>query len=282
MQSCPRTSPYAGLRSHRQRLACALLSGALLLGCLLCTPAWAAGGNSIASAPVVAYGQQEFGNTATDGGTNPGSLSLEQVCSNTGTNGWWNLPVTAGDAVTVDWEAPSESYAMVFPVGTTDFNLVGSQAVEHEIVASNGKAAMWFRATVSGTMPFVIGANACPSPTGGWGNLTGPYSFTAYVKHEVRLSILRRRVLPEHGTLAVSVRSTEGHPVSDPGLQVLVQIQSHGHWRGIGSATADSGVANVPYTVPARLRGSHAGLRAIARGNEYEPATSAAVRVRVA
>jgi hypothetical protein len=236
----------------------------------------ASGGASIAAAPAVAYGQPEFGNTATDGGTNPGSLSLEQQCSQTGDNGWWNLPVAAGDAVTIDWEAPAESYAMVFPVGTTDFNLVGSQAVTHEMVSGNGKAALWFRATVGGTMPLVIGAGGCFTAT------TGPYSFTAYVKHKVHLFVPHRRVLPLRGAVAVHVSTPEGHPISDPGLQVLVQIQGHGHWRGIGSATAAGGVANVPCTLPAGFRGSHTLLRAIARGNEYEPASSATVRVQVA
>ncbi len=198
---------------------------------LLAVPGTAAagGGASIAAAPAVTYGQPEFGNTATDGGTNPGSLSLEQQCSHTGNNGWWNLPVVAGDGVTIDWEALAESYAMVFPVGTTDFNLVGSQAVAHEMVSGNGKAALWFRATVSGTMPLVIGAGGCFTST------TGPYSFTAYVKHTVRLFIPHRRVLPLRGTVAVHVSTPEGQPISDPGLQVLMQIQSHGHWRSIGS-----------------------------------------------
>lgn len=237
----------------------------------------ASGGASIASAPAVAYGQQEFGNTATDGGTNPGSLLLEAQCSEVGTNGWWNLPVAAGDEVTVDWEAFAGSYAMVFPVGTTDFNVVGTHAVIQSNVSSNGKAEMGFRAPISGTMPLVIGADGeC------FIDYPGPYSFTAYVKHTLRLSIPRRRVLPLRGTVAVHVSTPEGQPISDSGLQVLVQIQSHGHWRGIGSTSAAGGVANVPYTVPAGLRGSHASLRAIARGNEYEPASSAAVRVRVA
>jgi len=258
------------------RRAIGLIS--LGIASLLVVPGTAAagGGASIAAAPAVAYGQQEFGNTATDGGTNPGSLSLEQQCSQTGDNGWWNLPVVAGDAVTIDWEAPAESYAMVFPVGTTDFNVLGEQAVTHEMVSGNGKAALWFRATVSGTMPLVIGAGGCTS------TITGPYSFTASVKHEVRLSIPHRRVLPLRGTVAVHISTPEGQPVSDSALQVLVQIQSHGHWRSVGSATAAGGVANVPCTVPADLRGSHASLRAIARGNAYEPATSATVRVRVA
>ena len=236
----------------------------------------AAGGASIASAPAVTYGQPEFGNTATDGGTNPGSLSLEQVCSTTGANGWWNLEVVAGDGVTVDWEAPAESYAMVFPAGTTDFNVAGTQAVTHEMVSSNGKAALWFRATVSGTMPLVIGAGGCSTTT------TGPYSFTAYVKHSLRLSIPRRRVLPLHGTVAVHVSTPEGQQISDSALHVLVQAQSDGHWQTIGSASAAGGVASAPCTVPAGLRGSHTLLRAIARGNAYEPASSATVRVRVA
>jgi hypothetical protein len=267
----------AGQGDHyNMRRAIGLIS--LGIASLLVVPGTAAagGGASIASAPVVAYGQQEFGNTATDGGTNPGSLNLEQQCSHTGNNGWWNLPVVAGDAVTIDWEAPAESYAMAFPVGTTDFNVLGEQAVEHATVSSNGKDAMWFRATVSGTMPLVIGAGGC------FTTITGPYSFTASVKHEVRLSIPHRRVLPLRGTVAVHVSTPEGQPISDSGLQVLVQIQSHGHWRGIGSASAAAGVANVPCTVPAGLSGSHANLRAIARGNEYEPAASASVRVRVA
>lgn len=258
-----------------RRLLCLISLG---IASLLVVPGTAAasGGASIAAAPVVAYGQPEFGNTATDGGTNPGSLNLEQQCSNTGNNGWWNLPVVADDSVTVDWEAPDESYAMVFPVGTTDFNLLGSQAVTHEMVSSNGKAAMWFRATVSGTMPLVIGAGGCTSTT------TGPYSFTAYVKHSLRLFIPHRRVLPLHGTLAVHVSTPEGQPISDPALRVLVQAQSGGHWQTIGSAAAAGGVATVSYAMPAGLRGSHASLRAIARGNAYEPAASATVRVRVA
>ena len=135
---------------------------------------------------------------------------------------------------------------------------------------------MWFRATVSGTMPLVIGAGGCFTAT------TGPYSFTAYVKHTVRLSIPHRRVLSLRGTVAVSVRNAEGHPISDSGLHVFVQIQNHGHWHVIGSASAVGGVANVPCRVLAGLRGSHTLLRAIARGNEYELADSTTVRVRVA
>ncbi len=258
-----------------RRLLCLISLG---IASLLIVPGTAAagGGASIAAAPAVAYAQPEFGNTATDGGTNPGSLSLEQQCSQTGNNGWWNLPVVAGDAVTVDWEAPAESYAMVFPVGTTDFNVLGAQAVEHATVSGNGKAALWFRATVSGTMPLVIGAGGC------FTSITGPYSFTASVKHEVRLFIPRRWVLPLHGTVAVHVSTPEGRPISDSGLQVLVQIQSHGHWQTIGSTSAAGGVAKVPCTVPTGLRGNHTLLRAIARGNAYEPAASATVRVRVA
>jgi hypothetical protein len=239
--------------------------------------ATAGGGASIASAPAVIYGQPEFGNTATDGGTNPGSLEVNGQCSEVGTNGWWNLSVAAGDEVNIDWEAPAGSYAMVFPVGTTDFNVVGTYAVAKSNVSSNGKAEMGFRAPVSGTMPLVIGADGeC------FTDYPGPYSFTASVKHEVRLSIPHRRVLPLRGTVAVRVSTPEGQPISNSGLQVLVQIQSHGRWRGIGSATAAGGVANVPCMVPAGLGGSHASLRALARGNEYEPASSAAIHVRVA
>jgi hypothetical protein len=53
---------------------------------------------NIASAPTVAYGVQEFGNTATD------STPLQGLCPDIETDTWWLLPVLAGDAVTINFE----------------------------------------------------------------------------------------------------------------------------------------------------------------------------------
>ncbi len=255
------------------RRAICLIS--LGIASLLVVPGTAAasGGASIASAPAVTYGQPEFGNLAY-GGVKPEDCGVEAYRS------WWTLPVTVGDSVQVDWEVQSsEVMVNLFAPGTTDFNFPTTNPLVQSTVNNNLKAELTYQATVSGILPLEFFANfyGCGTTAA-----PGPYSFTAYVKHEVRLFIPHRRVLPLHGTVAVHVSTPEGQPISDPGLQVLVQIQSHGHWRVIGSAAAAGGVDNVPCTVPTGLRGSHTLLRAIARGNAYEPATSTTVRVRVA
>ena len=253
------------------RRAICLIS--LGIASLLVVPGTAAaeGGASIASAPVVTYGQQEFGNLA--GGAHV-TATCDLVCCESYYHQFWSLSVLAGDNLTFDWESQApETELKLLPIGTTDYTLEQTKPVAEQTLSGNGKNELQYKVSQTGTMP--LDFKSCEVTP-------GPYDFTVYVKHTLRLFIPRRGVLPLRGTVAVSVRNPEGHPISDPGLQVLVQIQSHGHWRNIGSTSAGGGVASVPYTVPAGLRGSHASLRAIARGNEYEPASSATVRVRLA
>jgi hypothetical protein len=71
--------------------------GAVAGTLVLVVPAFAAGGATIASAPTVAYGQQEFGNTATD------STVAQDLCHGSDQTSWWLASVTAGDRLTIDF-----------------------------------------------------------------------------------------------------------------------------------------------------------------------------------
>lgn len=254
-----------------------ILAVTVLASILACVPsAWAAGGKDIASAPVVAYGQQEFGNAATDGGTNAESLYTDGHCSGPKTNGWWNMPVVTGDAVAVQWESPPDYTIDVFAVGTTDFSQPRSSAVAKSRTASNGKAELTFTASVSGTMSMVIGPDTCSFQT-----YPGPYAFTAYVKHAVVLSIPRRSSLARKGTVNVAVHTPDGAPITDPGLSVALRVQSGTKVRTVGKATVANGVAAVAYRLARSLRGRKVLLSARATGANYVSKTSTGLKLRV-
>jgi hypothetical protein len=85
---------------------------------LLPASASAEGGNSIAAGPVVTFGQLETGNTAS--GEPFGSYIVKS---------FWNLPVRAGDEITIDWEAKRGTRIIVFAPGTTDFTISSAHSV---------------------------------------------------------------------------------------------------------------------------------------------------------
>lgn len=168
---------------ERQRgalLGRAVAFAAVVVLSLAATPSevFASGGKDIATGPVVVAGQLQSGNTATDGGADAGSLGLNGHCSHATTNSWWNLPVTAGDTVTIDWQAPHDHFIDVFPVGTTDYTQPTTTVVVTSKVAANGKDELVFTASTSGTMPIVFGESSCFS-----NGDPGPFSFTAFIAH---------------------------------------------------------------------------------------------------
>jgi hypothetical protein len=255
---------------HRTVRSCryyfAGLLGGLMLTSLICAPAWAEGGTSIAAAPAVAYGQQEFG-------------SLSQGSNEDGCiyRSWWAVTVMAGDEVTVDWEAQDRyAYLHLYPLGTTDFTFPQANPVAESSLNDNLKAELTYQATQTGSLPleFYASSDCGVAPP-------GPYSFTAYVVHTLRLFVAHRGRLPLSGTMAVGVHTPVGEPITDPNLQVMLEIKLRGHWHTVGTATPANGVASVPFSLSARLRHLHVSLRAIARGSAYHSASSAAIRVRV-
>ncbi len=249
---------------------CCWLSGlfsALLLTSVICSPAWAEGGASIAAAPAVIYGQQEFG-----------SLSQGPNVNGCTYRSWWAVTVMAGDELTVDWEAQDRyAYLHLYPPGTTDFTFPQTSQVAESSLNDNLKAELTYQATQTGSLPleFYASSDCDVAPP-------GPYSFTANVVHTLRLFIAHRGRLPLSGTLAVGVHTPVGEPITDPNLQVTLEVKVRGHWYTVGTATAVNGVANVPFRLSARLRHQHVSLRAIARGSAYHSTSSVAIRVRVA
>jgi hypothetical protein len=228
------------------------------------------GGNSISSAPAITYGQQEFGNTAT------GETVVVDEGFATCHRSFWSLSVTAGDEIIVDWEAEvGNTKFNVYPVGTNDFNFESTR--ESPFVAfalgGNHKDEGKLTAPVGGSMPVMIAA-LCGDPV-------GSYAFTAYVRHAVRLSIHPRSTLPTNGTMSVSVRNPEGGAISDPSLQVTLQVLAHGHWMTVGRAPAANAVAMVHFSIPRSLLRKRVSLRAMATGDGYQTATSVGIHVKI-
>jgi hypothetical protein len=256
---------------HRTIPSCrrwfASLLGGLLLTSVICSPAWAEGGASIAAAPAVVYGQQEFGSLS-QGPNENGCVPLYRS--------WWTLPVMTGDEVTVDWETQdSNVYLHLYPPGTTDFTFPQTNPVAESFLNDNLKAELTYLAPQTGSLPLEFFANSdC-------GVVPGPYAFTAYVIHSVRLFIAHRGRLPLSGTMAVGVHTPVGEPISDPNLQVMLEIKSRGHWYTAGTATPVNGLANIAFRLSAKLRHQHVSLRAVAHGSAYRAASSSAMRVRV-
>lgn len=238
---------------------------------LLPTIAFAEGATTIASAPVVAFGQQEFGNLAGGFVTGHGPCVTKQFTQ------WWSLPVIAGDQITFDWEAQEADTGLsVFPVGTTDFNSAKENPVYSLGLGANKKNEGSFTATKSGSMPLNLTAsepyceNAKP----------GPYDFTALVKHAVRLSVPRVPVLRFKGTLRIGAHNPEGGPINTPTLGVVVELKLSGAWRSIGIGTVSNGVATVEFKIPRSLRNRPTAMQVVASGSEYLTETSAAQRVK--
>ena len=223
---------------------------------LVATSAYAGGGNSIATAPAVVPGQQEFGNTE-------GASKLGQ---------FWLLNVTAGDSVVIDWEAQGRKELALNPLGTTDFNVETVQGIAQDENGANGKAELTYTTTSTGTIPLqFLPFSSQPS---------GPYNFTAYLTHALSVGLPRVGSLRSRGTLNISVHNPEGGPINDPAVQVEVQIKGHGSWQRIGVGTVSNSAAVIPFKVPAWLRHRLVTLRALAHGAGYASTSSAHLKAR--
>lgn len=230
-----------------------------MLGLVGAQAAQADGGKTIASATPIVFGEQEFGNSA-NGASTPADFG------DTNCDEYWALAVTAGDAITINWEGQSSSLTLnIYPVGTTDYNLGNANTVTSQQLNANNKNQLKFTATRTGTMvvDFQDG-DYC-----GQGS-TGPYDFTAYVKHAVRLAVPKVASLSTTGHLRISVHDPDGEVISTSGLSVVLQIHVLGaSWLTIGATYPVNGTANVAYKIPRSWRGLRVSLRARATGAAY-------------
>jgi hypothetical protein len=252
----------------RRLLRGGLLTAAAVAWLLLGTPsAFAAGGADIAAAPNVVFAAQEFGNTSTD------STSAEDLCGGAEQNSWWLVPVITGDSVTINYEGAGAQDETLYPVGTDDSNVVNAQDAQHSELGSNGTQQGTYTAPSDGSMPLDFSTYDCDfGPSG----TPGPYDFTASIQHAVVLGLPSETSLPLSGGLDVGVHNPDGAAIADPSLTLVLQLQSTGHpWATIGTATAGTGTAAIPYRISSSLAGRKVEIRVTASGSAYVTETSA-------
>ena len=258
------------------RTALSLLAPLVLAGALAAPghTRTAGGGATIAAAPTVVPGQQEFGST-TDG----------SCCDGRGAD-FWKLPLIPGDHVTVDWEStkgngcldPSDYWAMelrVWPAGTTDFSINNVNPIEAFGIGDNGKAESKFTANRSGIFPITFLAVCSPSSTG------GPYDFTAYVRHLLVLSFPNPGTVRSGAGVSIAVHLADGSPVSDKELQVQVYGRWAHKWNLLGSSAPVNGRAVATLKITPSERGATIPLVARASGVDYVKAQTSPRVVRV-
>ncbi len=232
--------------------------------------AHAEGGMSIASAPTVVYGQQEFGDIAT--GSVTGSSCYRS---------FWSLPAIAGDEIVIDWEAQFLTTMLrVYPVGTNDFNLgslieEGFSYTAKSPLQDNGKDEEKFIAPVTGAMPMTLSSTCNPKEA-------GTYAFTAYVKHGLSVFLPRVSTLRHRSRIHVQVHSPDGGTVTTPAPDVVIEARlPRGRWRSLGRAPVTTSVATVAVRVPRVFWHRKVSLRATASGESYAKTRSRAYHVRV-
>jgi hypothetical protein len=228
------------------------------------------GGTSIASAPTMVYAQEEFGNTV-NGGTAPWVPGVLVYSS------YWLLPAVAGDRIRIDWEAQDPTnnnvWLDVFPVGTNDFNQPSTSPVASQQIGSGTKSELALSAGVTGTMAMRIRLTA-PTGTG------GPYDFTAYVQHALRLGLSIHSSGRHRSDLVVGVHNPDGALITDRGLTLDFQVQSANGWRDVGRYADTTTPFILRRTWSPGQRGRKFLFRVRAYGHGYLNASSPTIAVK--
>src|SRR6266550_4521037 len=146
-----------------------VFASALLAALVAVGPAAAAGGKSIASAPLLRPGVEASGDTSKDE-TADGSIGSDESLGCWNDLEYWRLALAAGDQVLIKGAALSPAHHFgigFFPAGTTDRNLGKAIAV---VSSFPRRGPIRFTARSSGTQILVIGPT-CYNAT------DGPYRF---------------------------------------------------------------------------------------------------------
>lgn len=212
---------------------------------LLAAPATAAaeGGQSIATAPAVVYGQQQFGNTAT-------GQSIKIGCSIGGTlyRSYWGLGVLAGDVVTINWEGMPGTHLRVMPIGTTDFNISDAEPAFSQEVSNTGKSQAMYTAPQAGVFPLYF--DVC---TSGTYHPPGPYDFLATVQHTLVVGISPITSIQTNSVISGTANLADGTPVPD-GL-VFTLNASWPSGSASYSAASAGGHLSFPLALPSSAQG---------------------------
>jgi hypothetical protein len=239
----------------------------LCASALVPTTAAAAGGKSIASATPVAYGVQQFGNTADD-------QFLKESCSfwADGWRSYWSLAVTAGDLVTINWEGVPSTELKLMPIGTTDFNLFQTNPVLSESLSSNGKNQAQYTVPQTGVMPLYF--RLC-------GEEPGPYDFLVTTQHGLAVSFPPRENIRTTSLVYGGASLSNGAPAPDGMTFTLTATWPSGS--ATYSAASVGGGLSFQLALPEEAEGQTAKL-AISRpsDSQYLEAKSAEIKVKVA
>ncbi len=203
------------------------LAGAFAM--LTPTPAVAAGGANIASAPIIPFGQQVFGTTVTG----------EYDC---GPGEFWNLSLQPGDEAVIDWETAQEKYAhelVIYPPGTTDFSINNAESLNRYYLGENNKQEAIFTTGSGGVFPIVFAADGCDEDHDG-----GPYDFTVVARHAILVNLKQVANLSTTSTLSASANLATGGPIPDGLAFTLTATWSRG---GTASYTASSSGGNISF-----------------------------------
>ncbi len=250
-----------------------LLAVLVVLVALASAPAraLAAGGTSIASAPAVVYGQQEFGNTATD-------QHLEGSCGFSGDawRSYWTLNVVAGDRLTIDWESSAPKTEIeLMPIGTTDFTFLKTEPAASQSLSSNGKNQLQYTAPQSGAMPLYF--QAC-----GFENAGGPYDFTATDQHALVVGLQQYAHIKTTSTLWGKASLADGTPVPD-GLVFTLSASWGDHGQAQYQATSSGGALGFPLSLPASAQGRFVTFTLTRAADvQYQEAKSTEMKVKAA
>jgi hypothetical protein len=252
---------------------------------LLPAHALAAGGPTIAKAPTVTFGQQLFGNAATD---DEGKTLSECVDGES----WWTLPVHAGDKVKIDWEGGVD-IAQPWSIGTTDFNIQHSQTLGQFKTGTNFKQESFVTSSVSGNIPLrfysVTEEGFCVLETSGDVVKPGPYDFIATVQHALAtaLSPIPPTGIYPNSTLTGAASLVDGSPLPDGTIFTLVakwnsSITKKPTSLAFSAPTVADGLT-FPLALPAETEGKTVRL-AISRGEDstYQTVQSVPIKVPVA
>jgi hypothetical protein len=262
--------------SGRKSIWLVPLIGALLLAVAGLAPAaaLAGGGTSIGAAPLVTYGMQEFGNTAE-------GQHLEDSCGFLvgAWRSYWQLPVLAGDRITINWEGTHGTRLILTPVGTTDFTYLTTDPAYYQDLSSNGKAEAQYSAPLSGSMPLTF--RVCEY----YEEEPGPYDFVAVDQHALSAALTPTSNIYRHSALGGTASLMDGTPAPD-GLvfHLVAKWHSGGQLlRWATAATSAGGGLGFQLALPAETNGKTVRL-SVSRGEDasYLAATSSPLLVHVA
>lgn len=253
-------------RSRAARIVGLVVASVVLITALNAPPAFAAGGATIASAPIVPFGVQEFGTTATG----------EYDC---GPGEFWNVVLQPSDQITIDWETAKEEYAyevVVYPAGTTDFSINNVEPLERYYLGDNGKAEAVFSSGTGGTFPIIFAARGCDED-----NHAGPYDFTINRQRAILVSLAPQQNVNTNSMLGATAHFADGTPVPD-GLSFTLEA-SWGDGNALYTATSSNGGLTFPLALSESAIGDTVSFVVTRPGDsQYQAVKSGVLESRVA